>query len=97
MAQKTNVYEAMFIFDSNRFARERAALPAEVEAAIKSAGGDGAVHLADVTEGWAASLVLLADRVQEARTAHSLENLRGSDTLYQYINLEQFSPLRAHV
>jgi len=30
----------MFIFDSSRFARERAALPAEVEGLIKSAGGD---------------------------------------------------------
>jgi small subunit ribosomal protein S6 len=30
----------MFIFDSNRFARERVALPAEVEAAIKAAGGE---------------------------------------------------------
>ena len=28
----------MFIFDSNRFARERAALPGEVEATIKAAG-----------------------------------------------------------
>ena len=40
MAQNTNVYEAMFIFDSNRFARERVALPGEVEAAIKAAGGE---------------------------------------------------------
>jgi small subunit ribosomal protein S6 len=40
VAQKTNVYEAMFIFDSNRFARERVALPGEVEASIKSAGGE---------------------------------------------------------
>lgn len=40
MAEKTNVYEAMFIFDSNRFARERAAMPAEVEQNIKAAGGE---------------------------------------------------------
>ena len=40
MAQKTNVYEAMLIFDSNRFARERVALPGEVESAIKAAGGE---------------------------------------------------------
>jgi small subunit ribosomal protein S6 len=40
VATKTNVYEAMFILDSNRFARERAALPGEVEAAIKAAGGE---------------------------------------------------------
>ena len=30
----------MFIFDSNRFARERAALPAEVEEMIKANGGE---------------------------------------------------------
>src|SRR3990172_7122518 len=36
----THVYEAMFIFDSNRFARERVGLPAEVEGMIKSAGGE---------------------------------------------------------
>jgi small subunit ribosomal protein S6 len=30
----------MFIFDSNRFARERAALPTEVEAMITSHGGE---------------------------------------------------------
>ena len=40
MTQRTNVYEAMFILDSNRFARERAALPGEVETMIKSAGGE---------------------------------------------------------
>ena len=40
MAQKANVYEAMYILDSNRFARERVALPGEVEAAIKAAGGE---------------------------------------------------------
>jgi small subunit ribosomal protein S6 len=35
-----NVYEAMFIFDSNRFARDHAALPGEVEQMIKTAGGN---------------------------------------------------------
>ena len=40
MAERTNVYEAMFIFDSNRFARERAGMPAEVEKAIQAAGGE---------------------------------------------------------
>jgi small subunit ribosomal protein S6 len=40
LESRTNVYEAMFILDSNRFARERAAFPAEVEAMIKAAGGD---------------------------------------------------------
>jgi len=40
LAERTNVYEAMFLFDANRFARERAAMPADVEKAIKSAGGE---------------------------------------------------------
>ena len=40
MATNTHVYEAMFIFDSSRFARERAALPAEVEEMIKANGGE---------------------------------------------------------
>jgi small subunit ribosomal protein S6 len=40
LATNTHVYEAMFIFDSNRFARERAALPAEVEGMIKANGGE---------------------------------------------------------
>ena len=52
---------------------------------------DDAQHLADVTEGWAAALILMADKVQAARTSISLEQLKGSDTLFQYINLEQFS------
>jgi ATP/maltotriose-dependent transcriptional regulator MalT/two-component SAPR family response regulator len=54
---------------------------------------DEAQHLADVTEGWAAALILMADRVEEARTVTALEQLRGSDTLYQYIKLEQYDPL----
>jgi small subunit ribosomal protein S6 len=40
LSERANVYEAMFIFDSNRFARERAAMPGEVEATIKAAGGE---------------------------------------------------------
>jgi small subunit ribosomal protein S6 len=40
VAAKTNVYEAMYILDSSRFARERATLPGEVETAIKDAGGE---------------------------------------------------------
>jgi ATP/maltotriose-dependent transcriptional regulator MalT/DNA-binding SARP family transcriptional activator len=52
---------------------------------------DDAQHLADVTEGWAAALILMVDKVQVARTSISLEQLKGSDTLFQYIDLEQFS------
>jgi small subunit ribosomal protein S6 len=40
LAERTNVYEAMIIFDSNRFARERAGLPAEVEKMIKEGQGE---------------------------------------------------------
>ena len=54
---------------------------------------DDAQHLANVSEGWAGALVLLAERVQMSRTAISLEHLRGSDTLFQYVKLEQFDPL----
>ncbi len=35
-----NVYEAMFIFDSTRFVRERQALPGEVEKMITAAEGE---------------------------------------------------------
>ncbi len=52
---------------------------------------DDAQHLADVTEGWVAALILMADKVQAARTSISLEQLKDSDTLFQYISLEQFS------
>ncbi len=40
MAERTNVYEAMIIFDSNRFARERAGMAAEVEKMIQAEKGE---------------------------------------------------------
>lgn len=40
MPERSNVYEAMVLFDSNRFARERAGLPAELEKMIKAAAGE---------------------------------------------------------
>jgi small subunit ribosomal protein S6 len=40
LSERLSVYEAMYIFDSNRFAKERTALPTEVEGAIKAAGGE---------------------------------------------------------
>jgi ATP/maltotriose-dependent transcriptional regulator MalT len=58
---------------------------------------DEAQHLANVTEGWAAALVLLASRPRESRTSVSLENLPRSDTLFQYITLEQFDPLPGEI
>ena len=52
---------------------------------------DDAQHLADMTEGWVAALILMVDKVQAARTSISLEQLKDSDTLFQYIGQEQFS------
>jgi small subunit ribosomal protein S6 len=40
LAERTNLYEAMVIFDANRFARDRAGLPAELEKSIGAAGGE---------------------------------------------------------
>ena len=40
MEARSNVYEAMIIFDSNRYARERAGMPAEVEKMIQAGGGE---------------------------------------------------------
>ena len=40
MSERTNVYEAMIIFDSNRYARERAGMPAEVEKMIQAEQGE---------------------------------------------------------
>lgn len=37
---QTQVYEGMFIFDSNKYARDQAGLPAEVEKMIGEAGGE---------------------------------------------------------
>ena len=40
MEERTNVYEAMIIFDSNRYARERAGMSAEVEKMIQAEKGE---------------------------------------------------------
>ena len=52
---------------------------------------DDSQQLADLTEGWAGALVLMADKVQTHGPA-ALEQLHASDTLFQYISLEQFEP-----
>ncbi len=39
LAEKTAVYEGMFILDANKLARHRDALPGEVNGLIESAGG----------------------------------------------------------
>jgi small subunit ribosomal protein S6 len=40
LADNTGVYEGLFIFDSNRFARDRDALAREVEGYVEAAGGE---------------------------------------------------------
>lgn len=40
MAEKTAVYEGMFILDANRFARDADGWPSEIEKLIQSAGGE---------------------------------------------------------
>jgi small subunit ribosomal protein S6 len=40
LEERSNVYEAMIIFDSNRYARERAGLSAEVEKMIQAEKGE---------------------------------------------------------
>jgi small subunit ribosomal protein S6 len=40
LEERKNVYEAMIIFDSNRYARERAGLPAEIEKMIQAGAGE---------------------------------------------------------
>jgi ATP/maltotriose-dependent transcriptional regulator MalT/two-component SAPR family response regulator len=54
---------------------------------------DDAQHLADITEGWGAALVLLADRVKQGKPAGSLEYLRSTDPLYEFVAAEQFDGL----
>ena len=57
---------------------------------------DDSQRLADVTEGWAGALILMAEKAQDAASP-TLEQLRASDTLFQYISLEQFEPLSAEL
>jgi DNA-binding SARP family transcriptional activator len=58
---------------------------------------DDSQRLADLTEGWAGALVLLAERPLAGSGDVALEQLRGSDTLFQYISVEQFDPLPAKI
>lgn len=64
-----------------------------LEALGKSISLDDAQHLANLTEGWAGALVLLLGKTQDDYRTISLEQLKGSDTLFRYIELEQFQPL----
>ncbi len=68
-SERTNVYEAMVIFDSNRFARERAALPAEMEKMIQAEGGE----------------VLVTRLWEERRLAYAINGQRkGTYWLYYF-------------
>lgn len=64
------------------------------EVLSKDVSLDESQHLASVTEGWAAALVLLAQKLKAGdQTSGSFEHLRTTDTLFQYIAHEQFEPL----
>jgi len=63
----------------------------------KAVSHEDSQRLADLTEGWAGALVLMADRPPSGSGDAALETLRGSDTLFQYIALEQFDPLPADI
>lgn len=63
----------------------------------KAISPEDSQRLADLTEGWAGALVLMADRPPSGSGDAALETLRGSDTLFQYIQLEQFDPLPAEI
>jgi small subunit ribosomal protein S6 len=68
-SERTNVYEAMVIFDANRFARERAALPAEIEKTIKAEAGE----------------VLVSRLWEERRLAYAIAGQRkGTYWLYYF-------------
>ena len=58
---------------------------------------DDGQHLAEATEGWAAALILVADKVRTGRVSLSPEQLPWSDALSQYIGTEQFEPLPAEL
>lgn len=63
------------------------------EALGKEIALDDAERLATLTEGWAGALVLLFPKTRGAYSGVSLEQLKGSDTLFRYIELEHFKPL----
>jgi small subunit ribosomal protein S6 len=65
------VYEGLFIFDSNRFARDREALPREVEALIDAAGGE----------------VLVSRLWEERRLAYAIKGQRKGAYWLMYFRL----------
>ncbi|MFQ6019282.1 MAG: AAA family ATPase, partial [Dehalococcoidia bacterium] len=65
------------------------------EALYKDIPLDDAQYLADATDGWSSALVLLAEKIGGPKLRPALTRLLPSDTLYQYIEAELFSPLPA--
>lgn len=54
---------------------------------------DDSQQLANLTEGWAGAVVLMAEAFEPGRRLPGLEALNKTDSLYQYIILEQVEPL----
>jgi small subunit ribosomal protein S6 len=71
LAENSGVYEGLFIFDSNRFARDRDALAREVEAHIVEAGGE----------------VLVSRLWEERRLAYAIKGQRKGAYWLMYLRL----------
>ncbi len=71
MAENSGVYEGLFIFDSNRFARDREALPREVEGYVDAAGGE----------------VLVSRLWEERRLAYAIKGQRKGAYWLMYFRL----------
>ncbi|TWT47667.1 30S ribosomal protein S6 [Botrimarina hoheduenensis] len=66
-----NVYEGLFIFDSNKYARDHDALPKAVEEVISNAGGE----------------VLVSRLWEERRLAYAIKNQRKGAYWLMYFRL----------
>ncbi len=53
---------------------------------------DDSQQLANLSEGWAGAIVLMGQAYEPGRRLPALERLNKTDTLYQYITLEQVEP-----
>jgi small subunit ribosomal protein S6 len=75
-----NVYEAMFLFDSNRFSRDPDGTSGEIAELIKKAGGE----------------ILVSRLWEERRLAYTIKGQRKGTYWLMYVNLEakQVAPLR---
>jgi small subunit ribosomal protein S6 len=82
LEERSNVYEAMIIFDSNRYARERAGMPAEVEKMIQAGGGEVLVSRL-----WEERRLAYAINGQR-KGAYWLIYFRGSSSMLTALNRE---------